>query len=378
VKSTFAIFFSIILLIYFSINLYVYNRSAIAFQGQPIRTIFIVLFWMLVLAYPVGRILESTLQAYSPTFVVKLGSLWLATMVYLILGFLAFDLLRVIYHFTGLSFLSFVKENRNVTVAITYAVALVTVVAGYINAANPAITRLTIPVEKPRELAHPLKLVAVSDVHLGTIIANGRLSRMVKLINAQDPDIILLVGDTFDEDLGPVIRNNMGQQLQMLRSKMGIFAVTGNHEYYGNPTVAVKYLEDHGIKVLQDTTVVVGGLVNLIGRNDRQSISMLHKQRKPLDELVKEANPKLPIVLMDHQPFHLEEAEQNGVTLQLSGHTHHGQMWPFGYITKAIFEVSRGFYKKGNTSYYVSTGYGTWGPPVRTGNRPEVVVITLE
>jgi predicted MPP superfamily phosphohydrolase len=201
---------------------------------------------------------------------------------------------------------------------------------------------------------------------------------MVKLINAQNPDIILLVGDTFDEDLGPVIRNNMGQQLQMLRSKMGIFAVTGNHEYYGNPAVAVKYLEDHGIKVLQDTTVVVGGLLNLIGRNDRQSISMLHKQRKPLDELVKESNPKLPIVLMDHQPFHLEEAEQNGVTLQLSGHTHHGQMWPFNYITSAIFEVSHGFYKKGNTSYYVSTGYGTWGPPVRTGNRPEVVVITLE
>ncbi len=198
------------------------------------------------------------------------------------------------------------------------------------------------------------------------------------MINGQNPDIILLVGDTFDEDLGPVIRNNMGEQLATLKAKYGAYAVTGNHEYYGNAAEAVNYLQNHGITVLQDTSITVGGIVNLIGRNDRQSIRFLGKNRKPLEELVREANQSLPSILMDHQPFNLEEAENNNITLQLSGHTHHGQLWPFNYITGAMFELSSGYLKKGNTHYYVSNGYGTWGPPVRIGNRPEIIVITLK
>ncbi|MBI9063417.1 MAG: metallophosphoesterase, partial [Marinilabiliaceae bacterium] len=94
-------------------------------------------------------------------------------------------------------------------------------------------------------------------------------------------------------------------------------------------------------------------------------------------ELLKDTDHQLPIILLDHQPFNLDEAASAAVDLQISGHTHHGQLWPFGYLTEKIFEVSRGYKQKGNTHFMVSTGFGTWGPPVRTGNRPEILEITL-
>lgn len=104
---------------------------------------------------------------------------------------------------------------------------------------------------------------------------------------------------------------------------------------------------------------------------------MANGKRKSLAELLSGVDRTHPVIVMDHQPFHLEEAEQNGVDLQLSGHTHHGQLWPLNYITRAVYEVSMGYKKKGNTHYYVSGGVGSWGPPIRTGNRPEIVHLVL-
>ncbi len=330
------------------------------------------------LAYPVGRILESVAPAFAPSVLIKVGSIWLAVMLYLLLGFLIVDILRFINYISGLHLLSFLSDKRTLVIATIYAITALLTAIGYINAKTPRVSHVEINLSAEGKISRPLTIVAASDIHLGTIISNGRLKKLTEMINGQNPDIILLVGDTFDEDLGPVIRNNMGEQLATLKAKYGAYAVTGNHEYYGNAAEAVNYLQNHGITVLQDTSITVGGIVNLIGRNDRQSIRFLGKNRKPLEELVREANQSLPSILMDHQPFNLEEAENNNITLQLSGHTHHGQLWPFNYITGAMFELSSGYLKKGNTHYYVSNGYGTWGPPVRIGNRPEIIVITLK
>jgi len=376
-KTYFMIFFSIVLLIFFSANYFIFYRSLPAVQGLSYKNYLIALFWILVLAYPVGRILESVAPAFAPSVLIKVGSIWLAVMLYLLVGFLLVDILRFINYISGLHLLAFLSDKKTLIIAIIYTSTTLLTIIGYINAKTPRISQVAINLPAEYKISHPIKIVATSDIHLGTIISNGRLKKLTEIINSQNPDIILLVGDTFDEDLGPVIRNNMGEQLATLKAKYGAYAVTGNHEYFGNATEAVNYLQNHGITVLQDTTITVGGIVNLIGRNDRQSIRFLGKNRKTLEELVKEANQSLPSILMDHQPFNLEEAENNNITLQLSGHTHHGQLWPFNYITSAMFELSSGYLKKGNTHYYVSNGYGTWGPPVRIGNRPEIIVITL-
>jgi predicted MPP superfamily phosphohydrolase len=197
------------------------------------------------------------------------------------------------------------------------------------------------------------------------------------MINQLEPDIVLLPGDVVDEDIGPVIKQNLGETLRKLRAPLGVVAVTGNHEYIGGVEPACRYLVDHGIIMLRDQVMVVRDSFTIVGREDRSYNRGKERKRKTLADLMKNVDRSLPVILMDHQPFGLQEAVDNGVDLQLSGHTHHGQLWPFNFITKRVYELSRGYLKKGDTHIYVSCGVGTWGPPVRTGNRPEIVNIKL-
>jgi predicted MPP superfamily phosphohydrolase len=219
-------------------------------------------------------------------------------------------------------------------------------------------------------------VAVASDIHLGTLVSNDKLKRTVAAINLLQPDLVLLVGDVVDEDLGPVLKRDLGATLKTLRPPLGVFAVTGNHEYIGGVEKACQYLTDHGVTVLRDTVVEVGG-VALVGREDRSALRFMKLERKPLADLVRDLDRRLPLIVMDHQPFELEEAADLGVALQLSGHTHHGQLWPVNFITGAIYELDWGYLKKGDTHFYISCGAGTWGPPVRTSSRPEIVSIRL-
>jgi hypothetical protein len=181
-----------------------------------------------------------------------------------------------------------------------------------------------------------------------------------------------------DEDIQPVIRQNLGETLRQIKSKYGIYGITGNHEYIGGVEPACKYLIEHGVTMLRDSSVQIAGAFTLVGREDISIRQFDGKNRKPLGDLMKDVNTSLPVILMDHQPFRLDDAVDHGADLQVSGHTHHGQLWPFNYISQAVYELSWGYKKKGHTHFYVSCGVGTWGPPMRTGNRPEVVNLKLK
>jgi predicted MPP superfamily phosphohydrolase len=193
-----------------------------------------------------------------------------------------------------------------------------------------------------------------------------------------DPDIVLLPGDIVDEDLNPVIKENLGESLRTIKSKFGVFAVTGNHEYIGGVEEAVSYLTENGVHFLRDESILINHTAYLLGREDRSVNRFKNKSRKTLQEIMQGVDKHYPIISMDHQPFHLAEAEENGIDLQLSGHTHNGQLWPLNYITDAIYEVDWGYKRIADTHIYVSCGVGTWGPPVRSGNRPEIVNIKLD
>ena len=130
--------------------------------------------------------------------------------------------------------------------------------------------------------------------------------------------------------------------------------------------------------MLRDTTVIIDNSFYVVGREDRDIKRFAGKERKPLGELVKDINKNLPVIVMNHQPFELSEAVERRVDLHISGHTHHGQLWPFNYITEKVYEISRGYEKRDNTHLFVSNGVGTWGPPIRIGNRPEIVNIKLK
>ncbi len=374
------VFFAIVFAVNLLVNLYIFSRTRLVF---PEKTTFwwgaAILFWMVAFSYLVGRVLERTGADILAGPFVKAGSWWLGAMTYLTLLFLLADLLRGINNLFNLSeilrFSWSTFKGKNVVFAI-YLLATVILVLGYFSAKIPVVRQQSIQLNKPVP-GGEFKVVLASDIHMGMIISNGRLNRMVDLINKQNADLVLLAGDVFDEDPGPVIKKNMGDQLKKLEAEFGVFAVLGNHEFYGDAEVAHHYLENHRVTVLRDSVVTLANIIEVIGREDITSEQMNGKPRKSLQELLSMVNTDNPVFLMDHQPFKLAQVAEHKIDLQVSGHTHNGQMWPFNYITSAMFEISKGYGKNNDTHFYVSSGYGTWGPPIRTNSRSEIVVLEI-
>ncbi|MCG8582402.1 MAG: metallophosphoesterase [Bacteroidales bacterium] len=376
----FLIFLGIILSIHFLVNYYIYNRGIQWLETLPsLKIAFRILMIVMVIAYPAGRFLERIWYSPISNTLHWIGAFWFAGMLYFTLLIFATDIVRMFNHF--LHFLpnngteGYLKLKLYTGIGIT-SVGVLIILGGFINAWTTKISQHDIRISKQVEGRKQLKIVAASDIHLGTIIGPRKTNKLVETINSLNPDIILFAGDVVDEDVGPVIRQNLGESLRKLKAPLGVYASTGNHEYIGGADRSVKYLEEHGVSVLRDQSVLIDNQLYIIGREDRDK-TRASGARKEIDELLLSLDKSKPLIMLDHQPYNLEKAEQNGIDLQISGHTHHGQLWPFGYITKRIFEVSRGYLQKDNSHFIVSTGFGTWGPPVRTGNRPEILEINL-
>lgn len=379
-KSSFVIFFSIVLSVYGLANFYVFITGWRAIPASY-EIYYIALFMFLSLSYLTGRFLERKYPGRFSSALIWIGSLWLAAIVYFLLFTILIDLLRLINFivpFYPAYVYSDYRKFKLIIFFVVTAVVVLIVLFGYLNARSPRIMYLNLEIPKKTNGLKQLTIAVASDIHLGTIICKSRLEKIVNIINSLDADLVLLPGDVVDEDIGSVIRQNLGETLRKIKSKYGVYGITGNHEYIGGVEPACKYLVEHGIIELRDSAAKVADSFYIVGREDRSIKGFAGKTRKTFEELMQGVDKSLPIILMDHQPVHLEEAEQNGIDLQLSGHTHHGQLWPFNFITKKVYELSRGYKKRGKTHYYVSCGVGTWGPPVRTGNRPEVISIVLE
>jgi hypothetical protein len=197
-------------------------------------------------------------------------------------------------------------------------------------------------------------------------------------VNQTKPDAVFLVGDIVDGLVRKAEEAELAEELQKLNAPLGVYAVTGNHEYYAGIEEALAYIEKGNVRILQDESVVLADRILLVGRNDRQAPRFGHS-RKPLKTLLAESSPstELPVIVLDHTPLGLDEAADAGVVLQFSGHTHNGQLFPFNLITRRIYEQSWGVLRKKKTIFYVSCGVGTWGPPFRTSSVPEIVLCTL-
>ncbi len=381
-KTTqFIIIVSIIIVIYGAINFYIFMRGLQAIPaGSSWKIWFPVLFWVTASMFILARVLERVYPSLFSGIVTWIGSFWLGFMLFFIMAVVLIDLARLFnsfLHFFPASFSANPAQTKLLTLFIVLGLSVIFVTVSFINARIPRIKELNLTISKPKATPGELTVVMASDIHLGTIIASRKTNRLVKKINSLHPDIVLFAGDIVDEDLAPVINNNLGEALSQIRSKYGVYGVTGNHEFIGGIGPALKYLEEHGIKMLRDTVILVDDLFYLVGRDDRDGHRFAGKQQKELAGVMEGVDLAYPVIAMDHQPFDLARAAELGVDLQLSGHTHHGQLWPLNYITGAIFEVSWGYKQIGNAHFYVSSGYGTWGPPLRFGNRPEIVLINL-
>lgn len=374
------IFLLIVITINLLVNIYIFSRTRVLFPETSAGWwIAAVIFWIVAFAYVIGRFSERAGFIWLAEPMIKTGSYWLGAMAYLTLLFLLADILRGInglFQFTDFLKFNWISDKGKTVVLVVYSLSAIILFAGYLSARFPIVRQQAIQLNKTVP-GGTQKVVLVSDIHLGMMISNGKLKKMVELVNNQNADLVLLAGDVFDEDLGPVIQNNMGDLLKNLRAKQGVYAILGNHEFFGNANAAEKYFKDHHITVLRDSVVSLDNGITIAGREDISGQRMNGKPRKSIEELLNGIDTEKPVFLLDHQPFKLAEVAKNNVDLQVSGHTHHGQLWPFNYMTRAIFEISRGYGKINNTHFYVSSGYGTWGPPIRTNSRSEIIVLEI-
>lgn len=299
------------------------------------------------------------------------GFSYLIFVIYILLSFLVSDiayLLNLLFHFAPPG----MKAFRFGVFVTSFVVIIISMLVGNYKFNHPEIIRLNLQSSKPLQ-GKTLRIVAASDIHLGVSIDKKKLQEYVALINAEKPDIVLLVGDIADHSTIPVVEQNMAEEFRAIQSKYGVFAISGNHEYFGeDPHGLEKYLKTAGVTYLRDSSVLIDSSFYVVGRDDK-----INTKRKELTEIVQGIDKSKAMILLDHQPFHLNEAVENHFDLQLSGHTHNGQFFPGNLIVKRMYEVAHGYFQKGSTHFYISSGLGIWGPQYRIGTQSELVVVEL-
>lgn len=299
----------------------------------------------------------------------EVGTSSIIVLLYLVMIFLLLDLGRLVHLVPK----SFMYHNGYTALGI-FVLLLGIFVYGNLHYKNKVRVPLEITSQKP--LPREYKIVMASDLHIGYHNPRKELARWVDMINAENPDFILIAGDIIDGSMRPVLEERMAEEFHRLKAP--VYACLGNHEFYSGVPGAKQFYKDAGIHLLIDEAAVIDSSIVIIGRDDRTNM-----RRKPIKELVTNTrhlspNTQYYTIVLDHQPYNLDRAEAAGVDFQLSGHTHRGQVWPISWITDRLYECSWGSHQRGNTQFYVSSGIGIWGGKFRIGTQSEYVVATLK
>ncbi|MEU0073809.1 metallophosphoesterase [Streptomyces sp. NPDC006332] len=237
---------------------------------------------------------------------------------------------------------------------------------------GPRVKRVQVPLAKLPRSAHGFRIAVVSDVHLGPVLGRGFAEKVVSTVNATQPDLIAVVGDLVDgsvEDLG-----NAVEPIGGLRARHGTYFVTGNHEYISGAQQWTEHVQELGLTLLANQRMELPAF-DLAGVNDVTGEN--HGDGPDLTAALKGRDPSRTSVLLAHQPVFVDEAVRQGVDLQLSGHTHGGQLWPMNYVAELANPTVAGLERYGDTQLYVSRGAGAWGPPTRVGAPSDVTVVEL-
>ncbi|WP_030464290.1 metallophosphoesterase [Kitasatospora sp. NRRL B-11411] len=237
---------------------------------------------------------------------------------------------------------------------------------------GPRLKHVTVPLAKLPRAAHGYRIAVVSDIHLGPILGKAHTRRIVDTINAVQPDLITVVGDLVDgtvPELGPAAR-----PLADLRAKDGAYFVTGNHEYFSGAAPWVEFVRELGVHPLENDRVELAWF-DLAGVNDIAGTAQ--GQGPDYAKALGDRDRSRASVLMAHQPVTVHDSVRHGVDLQLSGHTHGGQLWPGNYLAELANPTVAGLERYGDTQLYVTRGAGAWGPPVRVGAPSDITVVTL-
>ena len=385
-------FFLAFMVVVFATTFYVaWHIWRLVPSGWFLRLVIVGLFLAWMASFFIGFAFLERVPYRAAIPLYQIGNTWLIAFLYLALAFIILDILSLCHLLPK----GFLKESWTMLGAIAGVVTLL-LLAGSIHYRNKHREELTLETSKPLE--KPLTVVLASDLHLGYHNRKAELGRWIDLFNAENPDLVLIGGDIIDRSLRPVIRDNYASEFKRLSAP--IWTVLGNHEYYSDVEGSEKFFKDAGISLLKDSYIDTLG-IRVVGRNDRSyPCRPALWEILPKEKSVPEASstigslrsapypgkcppmvdlpPDKPFtILLDHQPYNLEEAEEAGIDFQFSGHTHRGQVWPISWITDAMYEKAWGHHQRGATNYYVSSGLGIWGAKIRIGTRSEYLVLHI-
>jgi predicted MPP superfamily phosphohydrolase len=362
-------------------------------SGRPRRAMtgaFVALTVLLAATLIVPRVGELSV----PTWLAWPGYLWFGVIAYLFLTLLVLEPVRLALRGwvkrtppeppdTEPDRPASVAVNRRMFLARASAVTATAASVGLVGygamtaLGPPDLLRVPVRLRKLDPAFDGFRIALVSDIHLGPLAGRAHTERIVRMINETEPDLVAIVGDLVDgtvAELGPA-----AEPLRDLTSREGAFFVTGNHEYFGeDPFSWLAELERLGVQPLRNEHTAIrhgGAALQLAGVNDVTGAQ--HSDAPDFDRALGGLDSAQPTVLLAHQPVQVSEASARGVDLQLSGHTHGGQMWPFHYVVRAVQPSLAGLSTVGDTQLYVTRGAGFWGPPVRVGARPDITVLSL-
>jgi len=375
------IFLVVSLLLYGFLNGYIIKRGLQAFSSRSVgRLLFVAVFSFLILSFPLSRIINGQFSHRLSQILAVPGIYYLAFMFYLFLLLFLKDLIRwsCLLFQQPVKTSSWLSVSNTASFTVILSVSLIIIFSGHLNAIRPVVKTLHLQVDKTADSRTGLRAVMLSDIHLGMYNRSNRLEALVRKINELNPEIVFFAGDIVDEAIGAEEEEKMVRLMKDIRAPLGLFACPGNHEYYGGLEKNISYLERAGVQELLDKALKIDGSFYVIGRKDRAALRFGDRRASlPAIMAADQVEPSLPLIVLDHQPIGLEEAERAGLDLLLCGHTHAGQLFPLNIINKLIYEKNWGYLKKGQTHIYVTSGAGTWGPAVRTGSRSEIVLLEL-
>ena len=325
------------------------------------------------LSYIVASMFYDIIPEMIKNFLLIIGSFYLAFFMYALIIFPITILINKYLNKHKL-YSRKVLSIEVITILIFY---IVTGTLGYRNAMTSYVNTISLSREDV-SLDKPLNIVMVSDIHLGNIINKKRLHTMVNEINSLNPDVVIIPGDIIDTHIEPFLKEDMATEFSNIKSKYGTFATLGNHDIHSDSiNTLVSKLEENNVTILRDEAKLIDNSFYIIGRDD-VAIESLGNKRKELNSITNELDSSKCKIVVDHNPKYINDSLEANANIQLSGHTHNGQIFPGNLITKSLFEIDHGYLKKDNLNVIVSSGYGLWGPPLRIGSQSEIINIKIE
>lgn len=364
-----AIFLSIALSIWALMHVYVAHRVwRLPLLSAPhAHLVLVVGLMVLWVSYPLGRVLDR-LDLPTASYLLELaGATWMGVLFLLLTCLLVVDLTTGFGAWGG----SRLPALRAAAVGIAVLLSLVGAVQGL---RPPVVRHLDVRLPGLPPDADGLRVVQLSDMHLGPLLGETWLRSIVDRVGALRPDLVLVTGDLVDSDSAHV--EDMLPELRRLHAPLGVFAVTGNHEFYAGLDRSVKLLLDAGFEVLRDRHVEVRPGLVLAGVDDLVTRHHFGLRNGALVTALA-GRPAGATILLSHSPLLADQAAEMGVGLMLSGHTHNGQIWPFNYLVRLQFRLMGGLYRVGPMQVLVSRGTGTWGPRMRLWRPGEIWMLTL-